>query len=399
MMFEFKDENNNPINDGGQYLNNSTACNLDNCLLLEYKGWKNIHAFDSTILSDIKNNEIALIHGRNFNESEVNNGNYVFINTFGYDCMDHFIQRLIDVNEYYITVDEIIVFDNNNQYSIVDLGYKQRFDMVGISKKTYYNNLSESKYHSSIPYGSLFVPYETMRKMNDELIKKIKELDEKYDYLNFDEIYETNQLYYMKDSYIEIKDIDSLDLFIDEIEEKYDNYIQGVYSSSDSYNDVKNITKNLSFIAIISLVTCSIASIVLLSLIIQVIFNERKYEIGVYLSIGEKRTNVIKQIVLEVLIIGLLGITLSLFAGNMIASSLSSDLLERQIAQIEIDKNEFDKENSFEIDDKEIISAYEVAINSEYVISVYAGGIIVLLISCIVPMNGIMKMKVKKMLL
>ena len=55
---------------------------------------------------------------------------------------------------------------------------------------------------------------------------------------------------------------------------------------------------------------------------------------------GEKRINVIKQIVLEVLIIGLLGITLSLFAGNMIASSLSTDLLERQIAQIETDMDE-----------------------------------------------------------
>ena len=53
----------------------------------------------------------------------------------------------------------------------------------------------------------------------------------------------------------------------------------------------------------------------------------------------------------------------------------------------------------YEIDEVEIENAYQVAINSEYVISVYVGGILVLLISCIVPMNGIMKMKVKKMLL
>ena len=70
IQFEFKDKNLNPINDGGQYKNNTSVCYEDNCIFIDYFGWKDIHAFDSYILSDLKYKELRLIYGRNFSEDE-----------------------------------------------------------------------------------------------------------------------------------------------------------------------------------------------------------------------------------------------------------------------------------------------------------------------------------------
>ena len=99
IQFEFKDKNLNPINDGGQYKNNTSVCYEDNCIFIDYFGWKDIHAFDSYILSDLKYKELRLIYGRNFSEDEIKNGEYVLLDTVGYDNLDHFIQRVIDAKK------------------------------------------------------------------------------------------------------------------------------------------------------------------------------------------------------------------------------------------------------------------------------------------------------------
>ena len=51
-----------------------------------------------------------------------------------------------------------------------------------------------------------------------------------------------------------------------------------------------------------------------------------------------------------------------------------------------------------EISQEEILDTYEVSITIEYVICVYTGGLVVLLLSCVYPMKSIMKMKAKRML-
>ena len=64
------------------------------------------------------------------------------------------------------------------------------------------------------------------------------------------------------------------------------------------------------------------------------------------------------------------------------------------------------KENNYECikkyspnEKKEIVKAFDTSITFEYVISVYAGGFIVLALSCIYPTRSILKMKARKMLI
>ena len=355
---------------------------------------------DSYLLSDLNNKNYELIYGEGFTKEEIDNGDNVFLFIAGFDPMEHYLQKIIDSKCIYLSFENILFYNFINDYTESNeiFDYKEKFKLKGILEKVY-EYPTELKYHVGSYTGKLIVPFNTLKKLSGEFITYIKQYEDKYDFLKENRYLNSGQLYFVEDSYILLNDTSEIDGFINHMKNVYGIYIDNIYSFSDSYNDVKGITRNLNFIAIISLVTCSIASIVLLSLIIQVIVNERKYEIGVYLSMGEKRINVIKQIVLEVLIIGLLGITLSLFAGNMIARTFSNDLLEKQITQMNNVNDVLELEETFELDKDEIINAYQVEINTEYVTSVYAGGILVLLISCIVPMNGIMKMKVKKMLL
>ena len=100
---------------------------------------------------------------------------------------------------------------------------------------------------------------------------------------------------------------------------------------------------------------------------------------------------------LEVLIIGMLGISLSMFSGHMIGKELSQNLLDEQLKQHE--EVYSDLNNEFGMSEEEIKEGYEITITYEYIISVYAGGFIVLALSCIYPTRSILKMKARKMLM
>ena len=154
----------------------------------------------------------------------------------------------------------------------------------------------------------------------------------------------------------------------------------------------------MSLISIITLIIACVSAVILLSLVIQIFVHERRHEIGIFISLGESKKNIIKQILLEVLIIGMLGISLSVFSGNIIGSHLSEGLLDKQMEQYtQVNTNL--SEDAYQLKEEEIVSAFDTSITIEYVISVYAGGFIVLALSCIYPTRSILKMKARKMLM
>ncbi|WP_434127517.1 FtsX-like permease family protein, partial [Enterococcus faecium] len=74
----------------------------------------------------------------------------------------------------------------------------------------------------------------------------------------------------------------------------------------------------LSQISSYVVVIAVIASLIIISLIIVLFTRDRKYELGIYLSLGERRKYVFAQIVLELLLIGVSAMLISLVTGNML---------------------------------------------------------------------------------
>ncbi|CBZ03780.1 ABC transporter permease [Clostridium botulinum] len=77
--------------------------------------------------------------------------------------------------------------------------------------------------------------------------------------------------------------------------------------------------------------TVSIAGAMILVLIIALSLKDRKYEIGVLLSLGESKFKVISQLVVEVILVASIAFATSAFTGNLAANKIGDTLLTNEI--------------------------------------------------------------------
>jgi len=76
-----------------------------------------------------------------------------------------------------------------------------------------------------------------------------------------------------------------------------------------------------------------IASIVIVSLIVTLNVKERRYEMGVLLSLGAKKANVIGQVLVELIVVGTVAFAISVGTGTAVAKVMGQKLLDQQVSQ------------------------------------------------------------------
>jgi len=75
-----------------------------------------------------------------------------------------------------------------------------------------------------------------------------------------------------------------------------------------------------------------VATLLILSLTITLFLRDRRYEMGIYLALGEKKIKVVLQILGEVVVIAVVGITLAVFTGNSISNAITHTMLRNELA-------------------------------------------------------------------
>jgi len=75
------------------------------------------------------------------------------------------------------------------------------------------------------------------------------------------------------------------------------------------------------------------AMLIVLSLLTALFFRTRRHEIGIYVTLGERKSTIFAQFFSEIMIASLIGITLGLFAGNVIADELSHSMIAQDITR------------------------------------------------------------------
>ena len=149
-------------------------------------------------------------------------------------------------------------------------------------------------------------------------------------------------------------------------------------------------------------------SVIVLTLFVMLNLHDRKYEIGVYLALGEKRLKIVLQIMLEVLLSGTLAIAFSIAIGNLLAHSFSEQILYQQIGdhEAEIVETFFTPEtdplhwfSSGDLSIEEMMEQYEVTLETEIIMWFYGLSIIVLSISSVLPIAYILRLSPSKILL
>ena len=107
---------------------------------------------------------------------------------------------------------------------------------------------------------------------------------------------------------------------------------------NETYENAAAPLSTLNELVVTLLVVIIVVSAIILALILTLWTKTRIHEIGVFLSVGIRKSAIIGQYLIEVLLIAVLAFGLSYFASNAVAGQIGNHLLE-QSAQVEKEDN------------------------------------------------------------
>ena len=119
----------------------------------------------------------------------------------------------------------------------------------------------------------------------------------------------------------------NMDAFVKEIKSDIDTDSYSVTSSDEIYEQMLSPLNNISSIAQNIVILVAVAGAVILTLIVILNIRERRYEIGVLMSLGENRLKIIGQFFTELLMVTVVSLVIASFAGNFVGNALGNQLL------------------------------------------------------------------------
>lgn len=160
--------------------------------------------------------------------------------------------------------------------------------------------------------------------MNTETAAKFL-CEDDYNDGNFDV---ENVNFYMNNS-------DLADEFVEKINVEFTELAENnlkVAVDTSEYDSVASSIESVGGFADTILIIVIVAAVIIITLIVSINVKDRRYEIGVLMSLGASKKNVIGQIVTELLIVGTLGFTLASVTGTVFAGNLGDAILTSQTA-------------------------------------------------------------------
>jgi putative ABC transport system permease protein len=131
---------------------------------------------------------------------------------------------------------------------------------------------------------------------------------------------------------------------------------------------------------------------------------DRKYEIGVLLSLGETKSKIVTQLLAELIIIATIAMTISLGTSSIVSNQLGESLLENQIEMSEEQSEDnFGRgmgmiQSQTSTSDVEVIDELNINAQATDYIILYALGYLIIIGSLIIPIMQILKYEPKTIL-
>lgn len=120
---------------------------------------------------------------------------------------------------------------------------------------------------------------------------------------------------------------EKMNSFVKEVKSEIDTDTYSVTSSDEIYEQMLSPLNNISSIAQNIVILVAIAGAVILTLIVILSIRERRYEIGVLMSLGENRLKIIGQFFTELFMVTIVSLVIASFAGNFVGNALGNQLL------------------------------------------------------------------------
>lgn len=142
-------------------------------------------------------------------------------------------------------------------------------------------------------------------------------------------IYESDDLKYQYGDFI-VEDPQNLDKIIDDVKEidsvEWDKC--KITKDDSTYQNVKESLESLQHIVSVAITVIFVISIVLIILILNLWTKHRVYEIGVLLSIGINKLDIIKQQIVEIFMVSIPAFLFSFITSSIVNQMVSSKLIE-----------------------------------------------------------------------
>jgi putative ABC transport system permease protein len=160
-----------------------------------------------------------------------------------------------------------------------------------------------------------------------------------------------------------------------------------------------------------------IASVVIITLIVTINVKDRRYEMGVLLSLGAKKSSVVGQVLIELVIVGTLAFGLSIPTSTVLARAMGDGLLQSQIAASQNDATEnygrpgampsgghaghgqmMSTRNAGNTSDAEAIDTIDITSTPRDYALLFGIGYLIIVVSLIVPTANVLRFQPKTIL-
>ena len=363
---------------------------------------------------DVLNSSNTLSSGAFFTEEQLKSGENVII----------IEKTLADLNE--LSVGDTIVIDkvemkrgrknfdesSDSESQTVEVTYK----VVGIYETENKTDLASTIFGMSMNMeeNKMYVPAMSILKMQEIGLSDS----------DLNELIENG--YVIESVTFVIDDPENQDLFIEEVEnmENINLKYRSLSIDNEAYNKMVGNIESISSTAKILVIVVIISGIAIIMLLSMLTIKDRKYEIGVLLSLGESKIKVLFQLVSEILIVGIIAFTLAVGATSLFAQKITNYLLNNEVSSsttIDMDKmtNVSDSSNNLQENrgfnkgfgnfnmskpdtsslDVEVIDELTVNITPPSVLALYGVGILIIVIGNILQALFVLKLNPKEIML
>lgn len=177
-------------------------------------------------------------------------------------------------------------------------------------------------------------------------------------------------------------------------------------ASTDEFDKVGASVKRLSKISGYVVLLAVLASLLIISLVVVLFMKDRRHEWGIYLSLGEQRKNIMKQVVAEIFVISLAALLLSLISGNLLGKMVSESLLAGDTMD-QAAQNVGNQVVSMggasvlgsSLSNQDVLSNYEVRFSLTYIATFLIAGLGTILLAAILPLTYVMRLNPKKIMM
>jgi len=180
---------------------------------------------------------------------------------------------------------------------------------------------------------------------------------------------------------------------------------------SNTFDDISSSMETLQGIANWILWVSLGATLIILSLIITLFLRDRRYEMGVYLALGEKKSKVVSQVLIEVVTTAIEGITLAVFTGSIISNTMARTMLRNELTAEQSNHTNMSFGVAFgeqslesmgfaeEMSPEAMIEAFDVSLDGGTIGLFYIIGLGAVILGTVAPVMYIVTLNPKKVLM